>query len=256
MPGVYKRGSVQNNKISITQKTFLYYVSVLAFSFLILRINWMLTFPKIAEAVLILTVILFFVTRKSVQEYLSKVPSVHLRFFLVFLFLLSSAHFIEKEKTTYPFLTWGMYSGSFGKPQIDFYDYQGVAANSQTVRIIPENVFPVLKHSRFNEKLRFLLEIYRSPEQSMPEQPQTKPQGLKKISHLVSSLFEVKTFSQAEAAATIDVLVLALGREYNDQHKTNPLVAIEISLHQRDLGLEPHIGFKKEIIRRVVIAGE
>jgi len=247
---------MQNNKISITQKTFLFSGSVLVFSFLILRINWMLTVPKMVEAVLIFAAIILFVTRKPVQDYLSKVPSVHLRFFLVFLFLLSSAHFIEKEKTTYPFLTWGMYSGSFGKPQIDYYDYQGVAANGQTVRIIPENVFPVLKHSRFNEKLRFLLQIYRSPESNVPEQPQTKPQGLKKFSRLVSFLFEVKTFSKAEAAATIDALVLALGREYNDQHKTNPLVAIEISLHQRDLRLEPHVGFKKEFIRRVVIAGE
>lgn len=247
---------MNSDRIKITQKTFLFYLSVLFFSFLILRINWMLTFPKMAEAVLSLGVILFFVSRKSVNDYLSRIPAVHLRFFLVFLFLLSSAHFIEKEKTTYPFLTWGMYSGAFGKPHIDYYDYQGVAADGQTVRIIPENVFPVLKHSRLNEKLRFLLQIYRSPESGVPEQPQTKPQGLKKFSRLVSSLFEVETFSPAEAAATIDVLVLALGREYNAQHKTNPLAAIEISLHQRDLSLEPHIGFKKEFIRRVVIAGE
>lgn len=247
---------MHNARTKIFQSTFLFYVSVLVFSFLILRVNWMLTVPKMVEAVLSLVIILFFVSRKSVNDYFSKVPAVHLRAFLVFFFLLSSAHFIEKEKTTYPFLTWGMYSGSFDKPHIDYYDYQGVAANGQTVRIIPENVFPVLKHSRFNEKLRFLLQIYRSPEPSMPEQPQTKPQGLKKISRLVSSLFEVETFSQAEAAETIDTLVLALGREFNVQHKTNPLVAIEISLHQRDLRLEPQVGFKKEFIRRVVIAGE
>lgn len=245
-----------NSQTKILQKTFLYYVFVLAFSFLILRINWMLTFPKIAEAVLSLAAILFFVTRKPVRDYLLKVPAVHLRFFLVFLFLLSSAHFIEKEKTTFPFMTWGMYSSEYDKPQIVFFDYLGVTRDGRRVRIVPQAIFPVIKHSRLNEKLEYLLEIYTSPESETPELPQAEARGIQKFSRMVTSFFKSETFTRNEAARTIDALILALGREYNTQHKTNPIVVIEISFHQRDLSLEPHIGFKKEFIRRVVITGE
>lgn len=247
---------MRDERIKIAGNTFLFYLFVLVFSGLILRINWMLTVPKIVEGVLSLAVVLVFVSLKPVYEYLSKVPPLHLRLFLGFVFLLVSSHFIEKEKTTFPFLTWGMYSGAYSKPQVIFYEYSGIRPDGVRVNIVPEAVFPVIKHSRLNEKLEFLLEIYTAPEKNEDSRPQIKPRGLKKISFAVHSFFKHDTFNHKKAEETIDALVLAIGREYNVKHKSNPVTAIEIIENNRDLEIKPGMETIKKMIRRVVINGE
>lgn len=248
---------MQNNKISIIQKTFLFYFSVIVFSFFILRINWMLTVPKIVEAFLGLAVVLSVVSLKAIRDYLAEVPAVHFRIFLVFFFLLSSAHFIEKEKTTFPFLTWGMYSAHYDYPHIIFYDYIGVQSDGRRVRIFPEKVYPVMTHSRLNKKLEYLLKLSTAPATGNALQAGDDPGGIfKKISRSVFSFFEGKPIPAEKAADMLDVLLIAVGNQYNETHENSPVVAVEMVLNQRDLIYTSTAELKKETVRRVNMRGD
>lgn len=245
-----------DKKYLVLLKTFFYYLGIIGFSFLILRINWTLTFSKVVEAFLSLVVVLILISFKTIQEYLPGIPKVHLRIFLVFFFLLSSAHFIEKEETTFPFLTWGMYGGKFEKPYLDYYDFQGITTEGQRVRIISEEVFPVMMHSRINKKLEYLMQIYHLAKKTGDTQPGPESRGIKKVSSLIFRSFNRKAFSRDEAAEMIDAIIQAVGQEYNLRNRQNPIVAIEINYRTRTLDLEPGIEWTTELIRRIDLTGD
>ena len=249
--------NMMNKKSTVILKTLFYYLLIIGFSFLILRINWMLTVPKIVEAFLSLAVVLCVVSFKAIRDYLAEVPAVHLRIFLVFFFLLSSAHFIEKEKTTFPFLTWGMYSGRYVKPHMDFYDYEGIEANGRRVRIIPESVFPVMTHSRLNKKLEYLLKLSASPATGNALQEGDDPGSIfKKISRSVFYFFEGKPIPAEKSAEMLDALLIAVGHQYNEAHENSPVVAVEMVLNQRDLIFTSTAELRKETVRRVNMRGD
>lgn len=150
-----------------------------------------------------------------------------------------------------------MYSGRYVKPQVDFYDYEGIEANGRRVRIIPELVFPVMSHSRLNKKLEYLLKLSTDPAAGNALQEGDEPGSIfKKISRSVFSFFEGKPIPAEKAAEMLDALLISVGNQYNETHENSPVVAVEMVLNKRDLIFTSTAELKKETVRRVNMRGD
>ncbi len=220
-----------------------WYLLIVFVAVLINKITW--GDPKRAffEGVGILLILLMIIIQKPVRIYLEHLPTLHKMIVTVFFLLLVAAELVDKSRTTFPFVSFKLYSIPMKSSEVIFYRYEGSNEFGHKVLLSPGKLFPTAARS-FHLGIEELMKSVAATDEGNAQALNTKTGN--ESSHLPrdrSSLAGLKRFSRTIRSALQDQLNLkpelerqglfdafsAMGRRYNRKHSGDLISDLEVS---------------------------
>ena len=214
-------------------KIVFWFVPILFLSVVVNFVTWSDWERCFLEGVAILLVLLIFVSQKPVENFLSYLPRPHKIILTVFFLLLVSAELLGKSSTTFPFVSFRLYSIPVKSSEVIFYKYEGLGLSGTRVSLVPAKLFPPASRSLPLGLEEWMKSVINGAANSVlqPEGALSGPVAVyKKLTRFIRYIFQDKPVLQPDEQkqALLDTF-LAIGERYNRLHPNRPVSAVEVS---------------------------
>jgi len=221
----------------IFNRRLILFASVLALTailpgLLINRINWDAMGPALSKSILYVIITLLFVCFRPVATFLLNLPKPHRILLSIFFVLLLFAQTVHRSASTFPFVSWHMYSEVPNAKYATYYDFYAVDEKGDEEEIYPSQMFPRLRRLIIYALQKWLGPIWKMREQAAEEkevEPIPEKTGLKKMAVPIRTYFtEWPTVSEEEAIDQLNRTLTAIGVRYRQLNPEKTLVAIRV----------------------------
>lgn len=242
-------------------KTLIVFAFAIGLSYLLNVITWTDHAVQTAmEGICFLILLGVFLSLSQVRHYFINIPHPHKSLLLLFFFLMLMGQYLGKDRTTFPFVRWDMFSKEVKTDIVWFYQYYGVDRQGNRIEIHPSKVFPSLGHSRIIVTLRARVnsiirvdgwqQMLESTEviENVDEKKAEGKSVVRKLTALLREKILPRNYSRrtlAMKASALNSYLIALGNMYNRQNPHKPVSRIEVQrgvLNIQDIP-KPHIDY-------------
>ena len=223
--------TILNNNQS-ARRIFLFHSVVVTISVVISFVSWSDWRRTFLVGLGISIVLSIFLLQKPVQAFLKTLPLAHKSILSSFLALFLVGQLIDKPDTTFPFISWGMYSIPTQNKEIIYYRYQGLEPSGKEVTVLPVQLFPTLTHGRFVVNFVAIMESVYAAEHKDEEKPIDDSQPVSRLRQFARSLKgprpKESELTVTEKEKLITETLFALGRRYNYIHSESPISSLKV----------------------------